>query len=111
MKKYIGTLLRNLSITWANGSNIGTFIYFPFLSGTFPGTEISSAKVELDGALPEPKFLVPLPHEAMVRAGQKLKLQCEVEHLDSSDDTRVTWLYNGKPVTDNSRDVKVSMVF
>ncbi|KAI5729526.1 hypothetical protein M8J76_003488 [Diaphorina citri] len=70
------------------------------------GTEISSAKVELDGALPEPKFLVPLPHEAMVRAGQKLKLQCEVEHLDSSDDTRVTWLYNGKPVTDNSRDVK-----
>ncbi|XP_026675716.1 myosin light chain kinase, smooth muscle-like [Diaphorina citri] len=70
------------------------------------GTEISSAKVELDGALPEPKFLVPLPHEAMVRAGQKLKLQCEVEHLDSSDDTRVTWLYNGKPVTNNGRDVK-----
>uniref|UniRef100_A0A8D8ZMR1 Muscle M-line assembly protein unc-89 n=2 Tax=Cacopsylla melanoneura TaxID=428564 RepID=A0A8D8ZMR1_9HEMI len=68
------------------------------------GSESSSALVELDSDLPAPKVLVPLPQEAMVRAGQKLKLQCEVENL--APDTKVEWLYNGIPVGDHSRDIK-----
>ncbi|KAL1455864.1 hypothetical protein WDU94_000636, partial [Cyamophila willieti] len=68
------------------------------------GTESSSALVELDSDYPTPHVLVPLPQEAMVRAGQKLKLQCEVENL--AHDTKIEWLYNGIQVGDHSRDIK-----
>lgn len=50
-----------------------------------------------------PTFSVPLSN-VMARAGQKIKLECEVSGLPPP---QLTWSHNGKPVKE-TRELKVS---
>lgn len=52
-----------------------------------------------------PEFIVPVSN-TMARAGQKIKLECQVAGLPPPE---VTWSHNGKPVKEN-RDLKVSTI-
>ncbi|XP_075228866.1 zormin isoform X2 [Lycorma delicatula] len=68
------------------------------------GTDSSSAKLTVKPKEPleGPKFVVPLSN-VMARAGQKIKLECEI----SGEPTpQITWLFNGKQVKD-TRDLKI----
>lgn len=52
-----------------------------------------------------PVFITPLSN-VMARAGQKIKLECEVAGLPQPT---LTWSHNGKPVKE-TREIKVSVL-
>lgn len=53
-----------------------------------------------------PEFVLPLSN-VMARAGQKIKLECEVTGLPQPV---LVWSHNGKPMKEN-RDIKVRLVY
>ena len=52
-----------------------------------------------------PSFITPLTN-VMARAGQKIKLECEVTGLPSPD---ISWSHNTKPIKE-TRDIKVTHI-
>ena len=53
-----------------------------------------------------PAFVSPLSN-VMARAGQKLRLECEVTGLPQP---KVSWLHNNRPVL-NTREMKVRLLY
>ncbi|XP_066996542.2 titin isoform X1 [Anabrus simplex] len=69
------------------------------------GSDVCSAKLTVEPLEPTeaPSFIIPLSN-VMARAGQKIKLECEVTGLPAPE---LSWSHNGKPVKE-TRDLKLN---